>query len=203
MNTTRNDHTLDLLCMTNTSLVNRIETVPPLGDHDMIFSEINIFQTLTTQNIHIRESRMEKVIPEDNSDSDHYADDTFDVSNRSFHKPVPVNEESLTDSSVDDPMKGIDATATITLPDIRPRQQNDKTWWWCSVRGKSNRCQAAVSQIGDNFVPGKLPNNHPSAPSSVVLATISASVKAKAALPVLAFTRSSEIVKTVLATLYE
>ncbi|CAC5356700.1 unnamed protein product [Mytilus coruscus] len=39
---TRNDCTLDLLCMSNPSLVNRVETLPPLGDHDIIFSEINL-----------------------------------------------------------------------------------------------------------------------------------------------------------------
>ena len=42
--TTRNDKTLDLLCMTNPSFVNRIETLPPIGgsDHDIVFSEINL-----------------------------------------------------------------------------------------------------------------------------------------------------------------
>jgi hypothetical protein len=38
---TRNDRTLDLLCMSNPSFINRIETLPPMGDHDIIFSEIN------------------------------------------------------------------------------------------------------------------------------------------------------------------
>ncbi|XP_052066115.1 uncharacterized protein LOC127705806 [Mytilus californianus] len=117
-------------------------------------------------------------------------------------------------------MEGIDATATITYKILDQgtkrgkhklyssdgfsftvkRQQNEKTWWWCSVRGKNNRCPAAVSQIGDKFVPGKLTHNHPSAPGSVVAATISSTVKAQAALPAHAFTRSSEIVKTVLTT---
>ncbi|CAC5416962.1 unnamed protein product [Mytilus coruscus] len=39
---TRNDRTLDLLCMSNTFLVNRVETLPPLGYHAIIFSEINL-----------------------------------------------------------------------------------------------------------------------------------------------------------------
>ena len=39
---TRNDRTLDLLCMSNPSFINRIETLPPMGDHDIIFSEINL-----------------------------------------------------------------------------------------------------------------------------------------------------------------
>ena len=39
---TRNDRTLDLLCMSNPSFINRNETLPPIGDHDIIFSEINL-----------------------------------------------------------------------------------------------------------------------------------------------------------------
>ncbi|CAC5398665.1 unnamed protein product [Mytilus coruscus] len=41
---TRNDITLDLLCMTNPSFVNRVETLPPIGarDHDIVYSEINL-----------------------------------------------------------------------------------------------------------------------------------------------------------------
>ena len=39
---TRNDRTLDLQCMSNPSFINRIETLPPMGDHDIIFSEINL-----------------------------------------------------------------------------------------------------------------------------------------------------------------
>ena len=39
---TRNDRTLDHLCMSNPSFINRIETLPPMGDHDIIFSEINL-----------------------------------------------------------------------------------------------------------------------------------------------------------------
>ncbi|XP_071161194.1 uncharacterized protein [Mytilus edulis] len=40
---TRNDRTLDLMCMTNPSFVNRIKTLPPIGrsDHDIVFCEIN------------------------------------------------------------------------------------------------------------------------------------------------------------------
>ena len=79
------------------------------------------------------------------------------------------------------------------------RQSNDKIWWWCSVRGKTNRCPATVSQIGDQYTPGRLPHNHPSAPGQVVAATIATQVKAQASLPTNAFTRSSEIVKTVLS----
>jgi exonuclease III len=37
-----NNRTLDLLCMSNPSFINRIETLPPMGDHDIIFSEINL-----------------------------------------------------------------------------------------------------------------------------------------------------------------
>ena len=39
---TRNDRTLDLLCMSNPSFIIRIETFPTMGDHDIIFSEINL-----------------------------------------------------------------------------------------------------------------------------------------------------------------
>ncbi|XP_071171114.1 uncharacterized protein [Mytilus edulis] len=40
---TRNDRTLDLMCMTNPSFINRVETLPPIGgsDHDIVFCEIN------------------------------------------------------------------------------------------------------------------------------------------------------------------
>ncbi|CAC5389046.1 unnamed protein product [Mytilus coruscus] len=40
---TRNDTTLGLLCMTNSSFVNRVETLPPIGasDHDIVYSEIS------------------------------------------------------------------------------------------------------------------------------------------------------------------
>lgn len=48
---TRNDRTLDLLCMSNPSHINRIETLPPVGhsDHDIIFSEINFKMPNTNQ----------------------------------------------------------------------------------------------------------------------------------------------------------
>ncbi|CAC5423966.1 unnamed protein product [Mytilus coruscus] len=49
---TRNDRTLDLLCMSNPSLVNRVETLPPLGDHDIIFSEINLSLSKVKQSPH-------------------------------------------------------------------------------------------------------------------------------------------------------
>ncbi|CAC5378759.1 unnamed protein product [Mytilus coruscus] len=49
---TRNDRTLDLLCMSNPSLVNRVETLPPLGDHDIIFSEINLSLSKAKQSPH-------------------------------------------------------------------------------------------------------------------------------------------------------
>ena len=41
---TRNNNILDLLCMTNPSFLNRVETLPPLGasDHDIVYSEINL-----------------------------------------------------------------------------------------------------------------------------------------------------------------
>ncbi|CAC5368279.1 unnamed protein product [Mytilus coruscus] len=60
---TRNDRTLDLLCMSNPSLVNRVETLPPLGDHDIIFSEINLSLSKakqSPQSIHLQESRLGK-----------------------------------------------------------------------------------------------------------------------------------------------
>jgi hypothetical protein len=43
---TRKDTTLDLLCMTNPSFVNRVETLPSIGGsyHDIVYSEINIFE---------------------------------------------------------------------------------------------------------------------------------------------------------------
>ncbi|CAC5420837.1 unnamed protein product [Mytilus coruscus] len=49
---TRNDRALDLLCMSNPSLVNRVETLPPLGDHDIIFSEINLSFSKAKQSPH-------------------------------------------------------------------------------------------------------------------------------------------------------
>lgn len=41
------------------------------------------------------------------------------------------------------------------------REKGDKTWWWCTKRGKGFRCAAAVSQTGDCFVLGKYPHEHP------------------------------------------
>ena len=78
------------------------------------------------------------------------------------------------------------------------RQTNNKTWWWCSVSGKNNRCPATVSKVGDTFIAGKLPHSHPSTPGQIVSVAISAEIKTKAAMPNNAFTRSSEITKGVL-----
>ncbi|XP_063417026.1 uncharacterized protein LOC134699347 [Mytilus trossulus] len=51
---TRNDTTLDLLCMTNPSFVNRVETLPPIGasDHDIVYSEINLALPQNKQQAH-------------------------------------------------------------------------------------------------------------------------------------------------------
>ena len=78
------------------------------------------------------------------------------------------------------------------------RQKDNKTWWWCSVRGKNNRCSATVNQVGDTFTACRLPHNHTSTPGQIVSAAISAEIKTKAAMPNNAFTRSSEIIKGVL-----
>ena len=46
--------TLDLLCVNNSSLVNRVETMPPIGqsDHDITFIEINQSLTKNKQQPH-------------------------------------------------------------------------------------------------------------------------------------------------------
>jgi hypothetical protein len=49
---TRNDRTLHLLCMSNPSFINRIETLLPMGDHDIIFSEINLSLPKIKQKLH-------------------------------------------------------------------------------------------------------------------------------------------------------
>jgi hypothetical protein len=36
------------------------------------------------------------------------------------------------------------------------RQKDNKTWWWCSVRGKNNCCPTTVNQVGDTFTAGSL-----------------------------------------------
>ena len=50
----RKDTTLDLLCMTNPSFVNRVETLPPIGasDHDIVYSEINLALPQNKQQAH-------------------------------------------------------------------------------------------------------------------------------------------------------
>ena len=51
---TRKDTTLDLLCMTNPSFVNRVETLPSIGgsDHDIVYSEINLALPQNKQQAH-------------------------------------------------------------------------------------------------------------------------------------------------------
>lgn len=117
------------------------------------------------------------------------ADHTFDISNRSFAIPEKVVEDSLTDSYIEDIDRNAPTTYQILDHGTKrgmkklyssdgfaynvKRQNNNRTWWWCSIRGKSNRCPATVSQVGDQFTPSRLSYKHPSSPDQVVAATIS------------------------------
>ena len=40
-------------------------------------------------------------------------------------------------------------------------EKGEKTWWRCSKRSGSIKCPATVNQIGDNFLLGKYPHEHP------------------------------------------
>jgi hypothetical protein len=53
-NNIQKDTTLDLLCMTNPSFVNRVETLPPIGvsDYDIVYSEINLALPQNKQKAH-------------------------------------------------------------------------------------------------------------------------------------------------------
>lgn len=100
------------------------------------------------------------------SDTDDDPDITFDISNRSFQIPDHFQKDSLSDSSVDDPLEGVNQCDPTTYQMLQQgfkrgnkklfssdrfsytvkRQKDNKMWWWCSVRGKNSRCPATVNQ---------------------------------------------------------
>ncbi|XP_061191678.1 E3 ubiquitin-protein ligase RNF12-B-like isoform X2 [Saccostrea echinata] len=110
-------------------------------------------------------------------DSTFHVDEDFDI-------PDQLHESSLVDDGVDQILLGTTpAPVTYHIEQETSQrgkkllitsdgfsftvrmQRGERTYWWCSVRPKVDRCRATITQKGDLFQPGAADHNHAPKPS--------------------------------------